>query len=444
MNKDSISFSRVVAFFRKSIFKTKFYVFSEVLLLVIIMAAVIYSEPSFLKEPETCAICHEEIYNDWSESTHAWSWKSPVFQGQRTEGYLLLPFDGESCMHCWSPVSPLETPDEPIDGSMVSSLAEQGVQCIFCHGSDISSGIKEAEAFPIMMHMLRFPSAKLISNRDFLSSSEFCGNCHGTQYQVFLTTSFKEKGLDCQDCHMNEFPGEPVLNQSTFTQNVDNESKKVYHRFAGSKLYHSEYREYDQLREQQLKFLYSAMKINIVEPEKVMTGEPLELIVALSNVGSPHNFPEGRPPGKEAWVELIVRDKDENVFSHTGEPQYNLRDLEDKTVLRRIYIPYETGEAEGKYWQVLRGNVERINYFVPPDTTIHQVFTVPIPENAAFPISITANLRYKSLMQEYADHYMDKPGYVVSAVIIASDKREFSGISELSEAIGNRKAESLQ
>ena len=410
----------------------KLSILSGVLLITVLFFAVLYSEPGILKQPETCAICHDEIYNEWKESAHALAWDNPIMQDLRGTGYTTLYNSETSCMHCWSPAGPLEQSDSPANGSEVSSLAERGVQCITCHGSDISSGvnkwssgIKEAEPFRIAMHMMRFPSAKMKGNQEFLTSMDFCGVCHFHFAELFPKTSFSKKGLTCQDCHMNEIPGTAALNQTNIAESIEGKERKLSHRFIGGKLHHSEYYGLDEMRKEQLKFIYSAMRISILEIDEVTPGKPLEIRVALSNVGSPHKFPDGGPQGKEAWVELILKDKNDNLISHIGEPEHYLRDKDDEKVLRRIYVNSETGEVEKKYhWKILNKNPIRINNSVPPDSTIHQTFTMPVPVKTAYPISVTANLRFKGLMQEHADMFTDKPDFETPALIIASDSRK--------------------
>ena len=404
----------------------KLFLISGVLLTTVLFFAVLYSEPGILKQPETCAICHEEIYNEWRQSVHAISWEDPIMRGMLSDGR------GESCMHCFAPLSTYENPDQKADGSQLSDLSQKGIQCSFCHGVDLSSRTRErffvGESFTAALHMMRLPFTKMKTNREYISSVDFCGACHRGPANQLSATSHGKKGLKCHDCHMNNFPEKPVLNQASMTQTVDKDERTISHRFAGGKLHHSMYFEFEDLREAQLKILYSIMKVHIFEPEVIESNSRLTVTVALSNVGSPHNFPAGLPPGKEAWVELIVKDSEGNDISYIGEPQDYVRGLEDEKVLGNVIFNKETGKAEPRYWTV-RGNSINLNSVVPSDSSIYQEFGISLPVKTNFPISITANLWYKTLMQELADIYMDgKLNSNSQSIIIASDKRKLEGI----------------
>jgi len=424
MNRNSILNSAVNALFCKSSCTKKIYVLLGVFLLITLFLVSLYSQQIVIKDSETCAVCHMDTYNEWRQSAHAFTWQNPVMRGMFNEGYRVIPNSQRSCMHCFAPLGIVEQPDQPSDGSQLNSLAKQGIQCSFCHGIDLSSGLEQAQAFEIPVSDITAHITSMIKNKEFLASADFCAVCHSRKAQEFRNTSYGETGTVCQDCHMRPFSENPVFNQTKVKQTINKEKGKVSHLFTGVKIHHSMYSGLYELREKQLLLLNSVMNIHILKPEYVVQWQPLKVTVALSNVGSPHGFPGGRPPGKEVWVELIVRDADKNVISHIGRPQRHLRDIKDDKVLRRIYISNETGKVAPRYWKVLGGNSVTINKFVPPDSTIYQEFTIYLPVKTEFPLSITANIRYKSLMQEYADMYIDRTDFDIPAIIIASHERK--------------------
>ena len=81
-----------------------------------------------------CAECHEEIYNDWSISAHAYAAVSPMFHkfeqklndlSQGTVGYF--------CMRCHAPVATdlCASRDQPL--WTLPEVAREGITCVACH-----------------------------------------------------------------------------------------------------------------------------------------------------------------------------------------------------------------------------------------------------------------------------------------------------------------------
>jgi hypothetical protein len=96
-----------------------------------------------LLDPATCGNCHQNHFNDWAQSMHAYASKDPVFlamnaRGQReTSGAL-----GSFCVQCHAPMAVRD--NQTTDGLNLASLPavyQQGVTCFFCHSIEsVSSG----------------------------------------------------------------------------------------------------------------------------------------------------------------------------------------------------------------------------------------------------------------------------------------------------------------
>src|SRR5437762_12275346 len=90
-----------------------------------------------LLDPQACAGCHQEQFNDWAGSMHAYASNDPVFlamnkRGQReTNGAL-----GKFCVNCHAPMAVRE--GKTTDGSNLEQLEPKykGVTCFFCHSID--------------------------------------------------------------------------------------------------------------------------------------------------------------------------------------------------------------------------------------------------------------------------------------------------------------------
>lgn len=200
-----------------------------------------------------CATCHEEIYNDWSISAHAYANVSPMFQkfeqklndvSKGTVGYF--------CMRCHAPIATAMciSRDEPIWN--LPEVAREGVTCIVCHRVKYmygrSNGERHIEMGPIFAPVYGGIGgegvAEVIHKKDHfkvktspdekgpgqnihlegiffeqLTRSDFCASCHqvavypGIKLEVvweqYRASPACKKGIQCQDCHMGRVPGLP-------------------------------------------------------------------------------------------------------------------------------------------------------------------------------------------------------------------------------------------
>lgn len=198
-----------------------------------------------------CKTCHEQIYREWSMSSHAYAAVSPMFQkfeqrindlAQGTIGYF--------CMRCHAPVATTMElrRDQPIwDGPRVF---REGVTCVACHrvvqahgkdngerrmepgdisqpvvgagkGEGVEIAKKNSQFFKIKTDPTSKAQGQVIHRRsiqfDQLSKSTFCVSCHqvavepGIALEVvwnqYRASPAWREGITCQDCHMGRVPG---------------------------------------------------------------------------------------------------------------------------------------------------------------------------------------------------------------------------------------------
>jgi hypothetical protein len=229
-----------------------------------------------------CAQCHEEIYNDWSISAHAYAAVSPMYNkfeqklndlSQGTVGYF--------CMRCHAPVatSMCVSRAEPLWN--LPESAREGITCIACHRVQYvygkSNGERRIETGDIFAPVLGGIDgdgvAQAISRKDELklktspdqkgpgqtihlagvffeplTKSEFCTPCHqvavqpGIKLEVvweqYRASPACKKGIQCQDCHMGKVPGLPLGYDcgpiaKIGDKTVNNNRKKSNHVFYG-------------------------------------------------------------------------------------------------------------------------------------------------------------------------------------------------------------------
>ncbi len=210
--------------------------------------------PADFADPQSCAKCHQNQYDEWIASMHAIAQGSPVtFLQNRlvllkeerdlAEGRLLEPLVGDLCVKCHAPTSrlgneaDLEDPFSNIEDRAPASMF--GVSCVSCHQiSAIHPGAPDEEDVRFKNAAnLEFTHGKTmfgphgdvdpsVGNSEHrgvfgehFTESSFCASCHTVSVKppggelVQLQNTFKEwedggagvnwseLNVDCLDCH---------------------------------------------------------------------------------------------------------------------------------------------------------------------------------------------------------------------------------------------------
>ncbi len=198
-----------------------------------------------------CAKCHQQIYDEWASSSHAYASISPMFQRfEDTINKLAQGTIGYFCMRCHAPVATtvgLRRDQAIWDGPEVF---REGVTCIACHrvktnytksngerriepgdlydpvyGATDSQGssivAKYKDYFKVKTSAAETGTGQPIHTRSIefeqLSQSDFCMSCHqvavqpGIKLEVvwdqYRASPAWRDGTTCQDCHMGIVPG---------------------------------------------------------------------------------------------------------------------------------------------------------------------------------------------------------------------------------------------
>ncbi len=198
-----------------------------------------------------CASCHQQIFDEWASSSHAYAAISPMFHRfEDTINKLASGTIGYFCMRCHAPVATTvgHRRDQPIwDGPRVF---REGVTCIACHhieeitlktngerriepgtivdpvtgagsGAGVEAVHKYADHFKVKSDPNDTRTGQLMHRRSFqfkeISQSTFCVSCHQVAVQPGIklevvwdqyrgSPAYRE-GISCQDCHMGKVPG---------------------------------------------------------------------------------------------------------------------------------------------------------------------------------------------------------------------------------------------
>ncbi len=210
--------------------------------------AKIYAETAYPSASQ-CASCHQQIYNEWSSSNHAYASISPMFHKfDQTINDLSQGTVGNFCMRCHSGVGSAmgEKRETPLWER--KQVSREGVTCISCHrvNEEYSKVNGERRIVPGDIHQPVYGPTSgevlkdVIANKGLhkvapgpqdrgtkihaeaiqfktIETSEFCMSCHqvavrpGIKLEVvwdqYRASPAKRKGISCMDCHMGKVPG---------------------------------------------------------------------------------------------------------------------------------------------------------------------------------------------------------------------------------------------
>ncbi|MSP67685.1 MAG: cytochrome C [Alphaproteobacteria bacterium] len=210
--------------------------------------AQVYKESDFPSAAQ-CAPCHQQIYDEWKISSHAYGSISPMFHKFEQAINDLAPTIGHFCVRCHASVGTALGEQRDLPLWKRSQVSREGITCITCHRVAESfgkvNGERVIEAGDIHKPMYGNQGAatglkEVIDNKSFykvatepsergmkihndaikfetLSKSEFCVSCHqvavnlGIKLEVVwdqyrASPAFKQ-GVSCQDCHMSKQQG---------------------------------------------------------------------------------------------------------------------------------------------------------------------------------------------------------------------------------------------
>jgi len=207
-----------------------------------------YAEDSYPTAAQ-CAGCHQQIYNEWASSNHAYASISPMFHKfEQAINDLSAGTIGTFCVRCHQQVGTQRGEARELPLWDRSQVAREGVTCVTCHRvqEEFTKANGERTVVPGDIHapvggtmrgsvfdevLERKDELKLATSPDErgqkihagvykfdqLGKSEFCVSCHqvavnlGIKLEVvwdqYRDSPAHAKGETCQDCHMGKVPG---------------------------------------------------------------------------------------------------------------------------------------------------------------------------------------------------------------------------------------------
>ena len=197
----------------------------------------------------TCRPCHQQIYNEWRISSHAYASISPMFHKfEQKINDLAQGTVGTFCLRCHSTVGTTLGERRELQLWDRYEVSREGVTCVTCHRVQEEFGRVNGERRVVMANIFEPVSGSsdgsglqsVVTNKAYykvstsngergkeihtcvftfkpITQSEFCVSCHQVAVQPGIklevvweqyrdSPAFRQ-GVSCQDCHMGKTPG---------------------------------------------------------------------------------------------------------------------------------------------------------------------------------------------------------------------------------------------
>jgi hypothetical protein len=322
-------------------------------------------------ESHVCGTCHTMIHRQWGNSLHASSISDPVFLGVYNE--VEKEEDRRFCLKCHAPTVRVTS-----DYDFTQDITKEGVTCDFCHTiRDVDLGKQEPFEFALGF-VKRGPleSDLEIGHENLYSEihlkAEFCAGCHEvvnengfhvmTTYTEWKQGPYAEKGIQCQNCHMPEEFGVPIVNPEI----ARTQHNVTAHKFLGG---HS-----------QINITTAATLTQVVDK----ADDHISVVVYVTNAEAGHSLPTGIPSRK---VILTVK-----LLDPRGQ------ELESKEVVyRRVLVDGEGREIpeENIKDMFLKATSVKSDNRIRPKETRREEFTFPLPKGIGGTLLVESYLYYE-------------------------------------------------
>jgi len=383
-----------------------------------------------------CMTCHPEIYGQWSLSMHNNSYKDPLFQ----KVYELAVKDtgGDKtieafCIACHSPIGFTSGEIPPSDGSKLSEIAKDGVQCDFCHTVKKSHGIGNFAAINKPGDIKWGPFDDAISSfhqtefSELHTKAEFCGMCHNVShpnnnlplentYTEWKEGPYSAQGIQCQDCHMTPGPGVTKPNPGKAAI-MGPEREHIYtHSVVGgnvavAKLLGSVERA--SLAEERLQ---AAASLEIIPPKAMNPGEKAILKIKVTNQGAGHYLPTGLTETRQMWLYVKIKDREGKTIFSSGELDMH-GEIKEGSIIYNTVVADSSGKPTHKVWRA-----EKIIYDhrIPPKESVTETYSFKVPNSSPGPFTVETVLKYRSAPQEFVDELLGKDSFELPITDMAS------------------------
>ena len=316
---------------------------------------------------DNCIGCHAEYVEEWKLSMHAYSMRDPVFfSGWKLEQSKHHETGERFCIQCHSPVAYV-TGKKLDEYTNVSELQndpdlsvsiKEGVTCTVCHSftgvsKTVDAGYNVAAVAdyhmnpgegiiygPIESPVEIEPSENSYAHESeynpLFRSSESCLPCHDfiirgvdaeitySEWNDDIPEFFMAGLVSCQECHM------PVITRQVAAIGPVREAHQ--HTFVGVDIDLTQEIPEDSIQYQSVeKLLQSSIVLEfgglIAEDTIKIENGVLSIPVTVKSLTG-HSLPSGTSFAREAWLETIVTDTDQNTIYSSGTIEWPISNLD--------------------------------------------------------------------------------------------------------------------
>ncbi len=313
-------------------------------------------------EPETCAGCHQDKYDEWHGSLHSLAFIDPVYQGEMNKAVKAAgkPI-GRHCSSCHTPAGIVSGEVSGPGVSGLSPVAKAGVSCDVCHSVSALNHCKTPSKEPENGSLVLRPGENgkdgpvLVKRSsqvpadgcgggfheckqtDFHAKSDLCASCHQVYhydkhypleatYLEWKHSPYAQQDIHCQDCHM--------VGHEAFVKSADSmikpQRKEYRHYFNGANylLYHLASQAAQKAGDKtQAKRLMNQYDMAVKRLQKAAelevspiyrNGSLIEVKVRVKNIRAGHNLPTSLTNVRQMWLEFIARDEKGRVVAKSG------------------------------------------------------------------------------------------------------------------------------
>ena len=397
---------------------------------------------------QDCSLCHPRQWTELRGSMHDVAHEDSLY---RHFAELAREEAGEEvytyCSSCHSPAG--------VATGLIPLLAEQqlppearaGVTCDVCHQiSDLRGehgplGEQGNASFILEPGRKKFGPYENISRNpahsgarfEALGTSEFCATCHTVAHPVnglriehtydeWKNSIYAEKGIQCQDCHMNTVEDalivartlEPVKVMGTLARKGP-EREISPHYFVGGNIDAATVgggaRHASMARER----LRTAASLVIEAPVSVAPQGVFDLDVVVTNVAAGHDLPTSLTELREMWVRILAFDADGKVVFESGT-------LDPHGEIPEGSIRFGSGlvDAEGKPtirpWEAVDFGWKRT---VPPKGSARDRVRIVL-QKAKGPVTIEASLLYRVAPPHVLKEVMGEDAFDPEVIVMAT------------------------
>jgi hypothetical protein len=401
-----------------------------------------------------CKACHEEIFEQWSNSNHRNLVESNPYY-MVLEG-IAAEIEGEEfrqwCMGCHNPsgltTGLTRTSHNMTENTLTSTLfdkgakvltnnykqhgnsrLEEGVSCLTCHrimdaksdgNSSYTLDLTNRKKYPFedeesklgswLGH--KFINAKPKEHKDsymkpLYKESKYCASCHDETSPVTgkqIVSTFKQwekspynnpkdktKHKTCIDCHMTNLENNKFSPlKGTSTSGGVIKNDIKVHYFAGSNHFLAGLKD-KKNEDQILQLLRTSAKLDV----DVKNGQ---VHVGVKNVGAGHHLPTGVADFRELWLDITIKDKNEKIVFSSGKLKADGNLSKDARPFMKVF-----GDENGKPVGLLFWKYKTLLKDTRIPAKERRVESYDLPQDISYPISVDVKLNFRIYPQWVTD-----------------------------------------